>query len=272
MSQKSKKKPLIIGVLVAVAIIIAIAIIVPKQIAISNIKKMYPEVAEQMINEFMGKVASGEEYRRAEYSKKYGLTDVTVEVVDIDKERDGGKDYYIISLNIECQCADTELDDISKSLVAYEVEDCLDRNSDYFEVGKYRCRYYGTENRSSELYLKKRMTVYLNGELVHSPTYNIGEIKVETWKNVTNDDDRNICWGLSLQAVKQQLKSPSSAKFAFSYGSDGVTIEQKGDTFRVKSYVDADNSFGASIRNNFTVYIEKSGSNFTVTSCTIEER
>ena len=90
-------------------------------------------------------------------------------------------------------------------------------------------------------------------------------------KEVTNDDERNICWELAQKAVKNQLKSPSSAKFPFAYNSKGVSITSSGNSYTVRAWVEAQNSFGATIKDSFTVKIEKSGTTFTVISCDIQE-
>lgn len=56
---------------------------------------------------------------------------------------------------------------------------------------------------------------------------------------------------LSQQAVESKLKAPKTADFPVSY--DNYAIHQNGDVYTVTSYVDAENSFGAKIRSNFTV-------------------
>ena len=53
-------------------------------------------------------------------------------------------------------------------------------------------------------------------------------------------------------AVKARLKSPSSADFPFS----DYTLAVVQDTILVKTYVDADNEFGANIRNTVKCYFD----------------
>lgn len=84
-----------------------------------------------------------------------------------------------------------------------------------------------------------------------------------------NDDELNICWALARDEVKAHLKSPSSAKFPFSYKNKDVLITKSGDIYTVKAWVEAENSFGVTLKNNFTVTIKKVGSVFTVQSCYI---
>lgn len=57
--------------------------------------------------------------------------------------------------------------------------------------------------------------------------------------------------------VKAMLKSPSTAKFPFA--GEGTQIE--GSKYRVSSHVDSQNSFGATIRTNFSCTVD-------VDSCT----
>ncbi len=54
--------------------------------------------------------------------------------------------------------------------------------------------------------------------------------------------------------VLKQLKAPSTAKFQ-SYSSENVTALGN-NKYIVKGYVDAQNGFGAMIRNNFEVEVE----------------
>jgi hypothetical protein len=69
-------------------------------------------------------------------------------------------------------------------------------------------------------------------------------------------DDESFAWVVAVRAVKERLKAPSTAKFPWS--SHGQYIKEIGNrTFVVKSYVDAENSFGAKIRSNFTVKVKR---------------
>ena len=67
--------------------------------------------------------------------------------------------------------------------------------------------------------------------------------------------------------VKNKLKSPASAKFC---KHKEYTITRSGNTWTIKGYVDAQNSFGATLRNTFTVRITFTSSNkYTIDSCVI---
>ena len=61
------------------------------------------------------------------------------------------------------------------------------------------------------------------------------------------------CYYYSQTLVKSKLKSPKSADFP--WYSDSF-IEDKGDTIIVSAYVDADNSFGTSVRVHYKAKIK----------------
>lgn len=89
------------------------------------------------------------------------------------------------------------------------------------------------------------------------------------------EDEKATCWALAKDVVKGNIKSPSSAKFPSAYNSDGVTISKSDGKYLVNAYVEAENSFGVLIKNNFVVTMIKSGTGdntkFTSTGCIIDE-
>lgn len=89
---------------------------------------------------------------------------------------------------------------------------------------------------------------------------------------VTDDSILSKCWVCAEDTVKTQLKAPSTAEFPFSYGSDGVQILQQGNYYYVKGWVDAENSFGAMIRNDFVVTMYQDGEFMTAEDCIMKER
>lgn len=72
--------------------------------------------------------------------------------------------------------------------------------------------------------------------------------------------DKAAAWAMAQQFVRQSLKSPSSADFGSVLGesqSPNRTVAEIGENkFRVRGWVDADNAFGAKLRNNFVVDLE----------------
>ncbi len=71
-----------------------------------------------------------------------------------------------------------------------------------------------------------------------------------------NDEEKAFAWTAAIAEVKKRLKSPSTAKFPFSYYGQEIN-KATGNKFQVISYVDAENGFGAKIRTTFIVEIEK---------------
>lgn len=59
--------------------------------------------------------------------------------------------------------------------------------------------------------------------------------------------------------VKQELKSPSTAEFPGTFwGVDDYAVTRYKDTITVRSYVDSQNGFGATVRSNFIVQLDYS--------------
>ena len=72
--------------------------------------------------------------------------------------------------------------------------------------------------------------------------------------NTSNREHTYIsCYTFSQNLVKNKLKSPQSAKFPI-YSEN--FISDKGDTIIVSAYVNADNSFGTSVRVHYKAKIK----------------
>jgi len=72
---------------------------------------------------------------------------------------------------------------------------------------------------------------------------------------------------IARKIVKNNLKSPSTAKFC---DTTDASISCSGNTWTVRGWVEAQNSFGAVIRNNFTVKITFTSKDvYTIDSCSI---
>ena len=88
------------------------------------------------------------------------------------------------------------------------------------------------------------------------------------FSELSSDDQNGFIWEMAKTAVKDNLKSPSTAKFP-TYNN--ATIKSEGNNvFTISSYVDAQNGFGATIRSNFIAKIkvndaaDKGGYNYSV--------
>lgn len=62
---------------------------------------------------------------------------------------------------------------------------------------------------------------------------------------------------MSQEFIKKQLKAPATADFPL--GSDGHVKYMGDSVFYIESYVDAQNSFGANLRNNYSGTIKFKG-------------
>jgi hypothetical protein len=99
----------------------------------------------------------------------------------------------------------------------------------------------------------------------------------KSFNNLSSSERDGFLQGMMEETVKSNLKSPNSAKFETISDSD---IKDDGNNeYEISSYVDADNSFGANIRNNFTVTIKVNndydsshdGYGYTSENCNINE-
>ncbi len=81
---------------------------------------------------------------------------------------------------------------------------------------------------------------------------------------VPNEFDQYDIQVIAEQEVEERLKAPSTAKFS------NIEVAKSGSTWVVTGYVDAQNSFGAMIRNRFRVEIKDNGyPKYTVVSVEI---
>lgn len=88
-------------------------------------------------------------------------------------------------------------------------------------------------------------------------SYMSGLYKLTGWNLNTPrrvSDDSGMARVMAERLVQQQLKSPSTAQFSGD-DSDWSVVSLGGGAYRVSSYVDAQNSFGAMIRSDFTAVI-----------------
>ena len=79
--------------------------------------------------------------------------------------------------------------------------------------------------------------------------------------------NRSYAIVIAEDVVKSKLKSPSTADFCSNYE---YTVSRSKNTWTIKGYVDAQNSFGAMLRSDFTVKITFTGkSSYIVDLCSI---
>ena len=71
------------------------------------------------------------------------------------------------------------------------------------------------------------------------------------------EGDPGVAAFMCQDFVKERLKAPSTAKFPNVYGADTKIATLGLGHYRVTSYVDAQNSFGAQMRTTFVYEIKK---------------
>lgn len=80
--------------------------------------------------------------------------------------------------------------------------------------------------------------------------------------NWQDEDNSGEAYGHCEIWVKERLKSPSTADFPSLFLKDIEDFVKKdGTIYTVESYVDAQNSYGATIRSNFNCVVRQSGKN-----------
>lgn len=69
-------------------------------------------------------------------------------------------------------------------------------------------------------------------------------------------NDESMAWIMTQDFVEKRLKSPSSAEFPW---SSDVDITRSGNSYTIDGYVDAQNTYGADIRENFVAKVRYDG-------------
>ena len=148
--------------------------------------------------------------------------------------------------------------------------------SETIDIISSKGKYTFNTNRYGHLKLPNGTNIGDDGkEITNTAITNTPTVTTTDNSNVTNTpkepskDDQISVWVEAEDIVKNNLKSPSTAKFPFSF-SDGDITEIADNTFKVTSYVDSENSFGAKIRSNFSITILKSGDKYTYKDLSIE--
>lgn len=97
-----------------------------------------------------------------------------------------------------------------------------------------------------------------NGKYGGVKTTSSSNNSTQSYTTEPTDEEKGVAWAIAKDEVKKKLKSPSTAKFPFSY--NGQSIKKSfDDKYQIISYVDAENSLGATVRVNFIVEFEVSG-------------
>lgn len=76
------------------------------------------------------------------------------------------------------------------------------------------------------------------------------------------DTEATVAWIMAKRFVKDSLKSPSTASFGNQVCNDDTVTRTGPHSFEVRGWVDAQNSFGATLRNRFHVKLHCDDSSY----------
>lgn len=226
--QSSKIKKLLVGLLLVVILIVSIKAIKDynsrKSFEKSRIAYSKEVASEYNLNDATVILNYKDRYNRI---RSYNLT---VESLDFEKLGDSDKLEFINKLDVFVL---TEMVDIQ----VISNDNVYERHYLYENV---------LEKNGKEYYVKNANQKQ--------------ESSTSTYNSEPSEDDKSFAWAAAKREVKGILKAPSTAKFPFSYLNEDIE-EVDINTFVVESYVDAENSFGAKIRVDFMVKLERTGEN-----------
>lgn len=287
---KISPKVVIISILTICAIIAIIFYYVNENRKNKIIKELTTYAGDQFKSEFDSyisklnttdlSISGAYKFKGLSYNSKDNLLDITCYVT---YKSDNISNYYTKKYDSEtaktlCRLLKT-INQVIKDNKYYSytcknvgnISITIESNNSYYGI-----TVYGTDkNKYAYEYAVDYDEVLINDDYVYMESdgsYTPSSSSSNTSKGTTiTDDELGTCWALAEDIVKSHLKSPSSAKFPFSYADEDVSITKSGDIYTVKSWVDSENSLGATLRSNFTVTITKSGSKFTAESCIIDE-
>lgn len=102
-----------------------------------------------------------------------------------------------------------------------------------------------------------KFLVDLTSDSNSNPSGSASSTKTESPKSIDKEELARQAFIISQDYVKKNLKAPSTAKFPF---LDYTFSDPDPDnTIIIKSYVDAQNSFGAKLRNDYYVKVRYKG-------------
>lgn len=203
-----------------------------------------------------------------ESAEEQGLKDVTVEL-----RQPKGYDFY--EADITCSnfgdFSPVEMYNIYKSIKFRDIGNRVIFGGDVYS-GEDVYKIYVDSN-----------TIYKNNEVIYDDYSNSKDHKQDQdrknsssdreLKETTNSDKDSYghtkydAIVIAEKEVKASLKSPSTAKFS---PSSETSVTRSGNTWRVTGWVDAQNGFGTTLRNSYTVKIEFASSDtYTVKECTV---
>lgn len=95
-------------------------------------------------------------------------------------------------------------------------------------------------------------------------------IAIGSGNNDSSSSNKMLAYSYAEDFVKKRLKSPSTAEFPGLFDKADHIKELGNDEYKINSWVDSQNGFGATIRTNFKCKIIFEGDKVRVESLVIE--
>ena len=202
--------------------------------------------------------------------EKRGLSDVSVTISPYQKSGN----YKVCNVNVSCSDFDS-LDFDMMYLLFYNIDSLHISGSNLIWT------YYGISISSGgHTYTFKEGSsktgesgyVYCDNKELYEVQYTVSTAKGSNESGSTSSDSGarhsdSEAWACTQDIVEGNLKSPSTAKFC---KVTDATITHDGDKYTVKGWVDAANSFGATVRTNFTVEYTATAKGYKSASVTFD--
>lgn len=245
--QNSNNKPKISKRVVGVILIFVIILFFRRDSISQSIE------IRQAINEYKDKVTS--------LFQQYNIDEVRVEV------RLKEKDYISVYGTNVYSDEFANLSDEDKFNILEKFESMDLRSGVPAFIGATEQIIHSNNNQYTYFSMDGVRKISMNGKTIYSvgTPFNTQSSSTSDTSDTTisytltpTDDEKGFAWAVAKREVKNILKSPSTAKFPFSYYNETIK-KASGNKFQVKSYVEAQNSFGAMVKTNFIVEFEKTG-------------
>lgn len=78
----------------------------------------------------------------------------------------------------------------------------------------------------------------------------------DAWRS---QDNSTMAYIMTEDWVKERLRSPSTADFPGVFDRDGHITYNGNQTYSIRSYVDAQNAFGGTVRTHFAAEVQQTG-------------
>lgn len=181
------------------------------------------------------------------------------------KHQSVNKDRFMFKDTIECKLIFSDLNTATVETSALIDSVSLQTIADSFKLSKDLLIYFHLKNFTERE--ENYGTLYSDIAIVglHSDMKELMKKREQRHQaiadaGVSNPDFARIAFVISKTFVKQNLKSPTSAEFPF---SEYTFSNVKDNTVTIRSYVDAQNEFGAKIRNTYVIVLKLTGDEST---------